>query len=49
MHFKVRLMRTVSFEADLDIEAATEVAAKRQALEKANIVLHFQKPPKIKV
>lgn len=39
MHFKVRLMRTVSFEADLDIEAATEVAAKRQALEKAPFLI----------
>lgn len=39
MQFKVRVMRTVSFESDLDIEAVNEDSAKRQALEKAPFLI----------
>jgi hypothetical protein len=39
MDFKVRLMRTVSFESDVVVQAANEQDAKRQALEKARFII----------
>jgi len=39
MDFKVRLMRTVSFESDVIVQAANEQDAKRQALEKAKFII----------
>lgn len=37
--FKVRLMRTVSFETDIEVEAVNEEAARREALQRAQLLI----------
>lgn len=37
--YKVRLMRTVSFETDVEVEAVNEDSAKREAMQRAKFLI----------